>query len=102
MDWIKEPYLGPKIIPKSKEVIRNLRRKKICAGIYVITTAANESNLLDIYESSQLLQPALRKQRITVVGVAQGKEEALELVTKIIDTVYKATGNFDVKKYLLG
>jgi hypothetical protein len=49
-----------------------------------------------------LLQPYYKKadRDIFVVGIANGKDEAYEVVRDIIDDVYSHTGAFDIKKYL--
>ena len=37
---------------------------------------------------------------IYVIGIAEGKKEALELVRDIIDEVYSNTGGFNISQYL--
>ena len=39
-------------------------------------------------------------EEIYVVGLAKGRDEALNLVRDIIDEVYNATGGFDIREYL--
>lgn len=99
MKFNKELYFGEKASLSQKELIKVLKKKKLLIGLYVITTASNESNLLDIYEATQFLQPSLSKNNFMVVGIALGREEALAVVTQIIDDIYQQTGGFDIKKF---
>ena len=47
------------------------------------------------------MQRGYPKRKIFVVGLAKGYEEALEVASSIIEEVYRQTGGFDVRKYLL-
>ena len=33
------------------------------------------------------------------VGIAKGKEEALELITDMVQTIYEETGELNIKEY---
>jgi len=65
---------------------------------------SSEENLLDITSANFLLQPYFKKKinldKIYVVGLAKGREEALYLVRDIIDEVYSNTKGFDIAGYL--
>ncbi len=84
-------------------------QKKICTKlqwnigqlrVHVIALASG-NNLLEIYHCAFLKQKGCRRKDIFVVGIAEGYEEALILSQKIIDDVYKKTGNVEVKEYIL-
>lgn len=68
-------------------------------GIYFITLASNEENLFDIFHAAHLKQPAFARQKLYVVGIAAGYEEALELVQRMAEDIYRATGGFRVREY---
>ena len=68
-------------------------------SIYFITLASNRKNLFDIFHAAHLKQPAFYKQDLYVVGIASGYEEALELVQRMIDDIYRKTGGFAVREY---
>lgn len=61
-------------------------------SIYFITLASNRENLFDIFHAAHLKQPAFYKQDLYVVGIASGYEEALELIQRMIDDIYRKTG----------
>lgn len=71
---------------------------------FLITLPSSEENLLDITSANFLLQPYFKKKinldKIYVVGLAKGREEALYLVRDIIDEVYSNTKGFDIAGYL--
>lgn len=101
MVWHEKLYVGESIIHKTSKV-----KWKIChnAGqlnIYVISLASNEQNLLDIISAKELLQKGYPKNHMYVVGLAKGYDEALEVAASIVDEVYRNTGTFAVRHYLM-
>lgn len=69
--------------------------------IYLITLSQNEEDQLDIFHNSMLKQELLRKVDYQVVGIARGREEALEIVRRITDDCMKQTGTVNIRQYLL-
>ena len=86
------------------KVLGHVIKKRLSFDTYLITLPSNTSNILDIYSSNILLQSHYKKKYITediyVIGIAEGKKEALELVRDIIDEVYSNTGGFNISQYL--
>lgn len=101
MYWCKKIYYGERALENQKELLKNLKRKKWSLGVYVITLPENDKNLLDIFETIQFEQPAFRKKKLTVVGIAIGKDEAFTLVQEIVQDVHNLTGGFGIKEYFL-
>ena len=56
--------------------------------------------ILDIIEVYTLQQPAINTEDMTVVGIAFGKEEAMEVVRRIVDDTYRELGEIDIIRYL--
>jgi len=69
-------------------------------GVYLITLSSNNENLLDIFDSSLILQPHYKREDMFIVGIACGYDEAVEVATQIIDELYRNTGDFDIRQYL--
>jgi len=67
---------------------------------YLITLPTNSSNLLDILPSWNLKWTFIRQGCPMIIGIADGYEEAAYLVSSIVWEVYKATGAFEIEKYL--
>lgn len=101
MYWCNKIYYGDRASENQKELLKNLKYKKWSLGVYVITLPENEHNLLDIFETIQFKQPSFRKKKLTVVGIAVGKDEAFALVQRIVQDVYEQTGGFGVKDFFI-
>ena len=99
MQWAENLYLSDKTAKKKDKIIKKANRGVGMVSIYFITLASNRENLFDIFHAAHLKQPAFYKQDLYVVGIASGYEEALELVQRIIDDIYRKTGGFAVREY---
>lgn len=99
MRWYENLYFGEGAKKDGVRIVKRLQAGKLQPDVYVITLAANEQNLLDIYPSYVLLQPYYQKQDLLVIGLAAGRKEAQELVAKIVDEVYQKTSEVAVRQY---
>ncbi len=104
MKWYKGLYLGEKAGKVKYKILGKVVRSRFQADTFLIMLPSNSSNILDILPAAYLNQPHFNnkfyKKEIYVVGIAKGRDEALELVRSIVDEVYQATGGFDVSGYL--
>lgn len=100
MKWYKNLYLGETIAPKKYQIINKIKKNKLTLDVYVIALASNSQNLLDVIATWELKQPGYPKEQIRIIGLAQGKKEALEIVTCIVDEVYQKTGDVKIQDYL--
>jgi hypothetical protein len=100
MRWYRNLYLGPNAACNIQKIRENAATGKWMASVYYITLASTEGNLLDIFHNTMLKQALFaRTQRTDIVGVAEGRAEAVELVQKIIGDVYEQTGGFDMASF---
>jgi hypothetical protein len=97
--WNSRLYVGDKMKKKKDKVVASINKREATFGIYCITFASHPSNLFDIMDANELLFPHYKKMEIRIVGLAKGKEEAIELVKGMLLEVYKETGDFDVRSY---
>lgn len=100
MKWYKNLYYGEMIAPKARQIVKKIKKNKLTPDVYVIALASNPDNQLDLIATWELLQPGYPKEDIRIIGLAQGKNEALQLVTYIVDEVYQKTGDVKVQEYL--
>lgn len=104
MIWYENLYIG-KSIPKKNAKIRRLKRKidqKTCfTNAYIIVLCMYGTNLLEIIPARELCQKAYPKQNLYVVGLAKGYGDALETAAWIVADIYKKTGSFEVKRFIL-
>ncbi len=97
--WATRLYVGDKMKKKKDKAVTDINSKKLTLGVYCIAFASHPANLFDVMEANELLFPYYGKLDIFVVGIAKGKEEAIELVHQMVMEVYNNTGDFDVRTY---
>ena len=100
MRWYKHLYVGEMAKRKRYPLISRIRYQKLQKDAYVITLPEHGKNLLDIYPSYVLLSSWMKKENLLIVGIACGKEEAMETAGRIIMETYRNTGTFEVSQYL--
>lgn len=104
MKWYKGLYLGEGAKSEKYKIFGKVMKGRFHKDTFLILLPSNSENLLDIISANELLQPHYRKKmyhdELYVLGIAKGREEALELVRLIIDEVYHATGGFDISGYM--
>lgn len=104
MKWYRKLYLGENAKKAKYKVFGLIRKRRFQKDTFLIMLSHNPDNLLDIMSANYLLQPYFKKRKnikdIYVIGLAKGKDEALELVRTVIDEVYTQTGAFDIRGYL--
>ena len=86
---------------KQADIIKKIENDKWQMNIYLVALTKNEKNHMEIFHSVLLIQKALSKEDLFVVGIANGYFEALELVEKITQEVYDETGGVDIRNYIL-
>lgn len=97
--WAKKMYFDTHVKKRKRRIMWAVKAGKVLPGIYCITLSSNPHNLLDIIEVNQFQFPYYKKQEIYVLGLTLGKANAYELVTQMIDEVYKSTGDVKVREY---
>lgn len=100
MRWYRKLYLGPNAAQNIQKIRKKAASGRTMAGVYYITLASAQDNLLDIFHNAMLSQPLFEEVQCTdVVGVAEGKQEAIRLVETMIQDIYSRTGGLDVRSY---
>lgn len=102
MVWYDKLLTGRHAGRRRKRIIADLESGKHIPGVYLITLAQNPDELLDIIPALMVNTPWFHSDDLLVLGLAAGRKEALSLVRDMVDTVYQATGSFDMKQYYLG
>ena len=68
-------------------------------SVYFIAVEANPDNLFESFHAAHLKESAFYRQKRYIVGIASGYDEALELVQRMVEDVYRETGGFQVREY---
>ena len=100
--WSSCLWIGDGIEKKKDRIKRRIEQGKPVLGVYLITEPSNKENLFDILDAKELCFPYYRKHSLTVYGLAEGKDEAEAMVVRMLEEVYRETGEFKVREYFLG
>ena len=92
LNWYKNLYIGDNAKKKPKKLIHKINQGAGVIDVYVITLAVNPEN--------SLMQSALRRNCPTIIGLAKGYEEALEIIEQIVNEVYQETGTAEIRTWL--
>lgn len=99
IQWASQLYVGVNMEEKKDNAIAMINNKQATYGVYCITFASQPDNLFDIMDANELLFPHYSKVKLTIIGLAKGREEAIMLVHDMLMEVYRETGAFDVRTY---
>jgi len=97
--WYSKLYIGEKAAPLYEKIYRSIEDEKYLPGVYLITIAGADKDQLDIFDSIRLFMPALRRRLKPVIGIAYGKDEALDLLRTIAENVRRETGSLYLRSY---
>ena len=99
--WYDNLYCGEKAAKGKLRLIHRLQKGKAEPNVYILTLPENrEQNILDIYSAITFKQNHFDKKVKYVVGIAKGRDEALDVVTRLVDDMYKSGNNFNIRDYL--
>lgn len=100
MNWYQNLYLGKNAEKRKDSLIEKLDVGQTNFPVYLITLAPEEANQLEILTAPNYWRQAARKGTPMVVGLALGMREAREVVRRMVEDTYRATGGADVRAYL--
>ena len=84
MRWYESLYVGEGLSGKAQAIRQNIEDGECPRSVYVITTALNGSDLLDIRHGRDLTKAFFREMNPLIVGIALGADEAAELAAIIV------------------
>lgn len=99
INWHKDLYVDDNLIIDKKKIMKRIEKNKITNGVFCITIASNENNLLDIINANELLFDYYKRKSNYIVALASSRKSAIDLVALIVTDVYKKTGGYDVRRY---
>ncbi|MFQ9515140.1 MAG: hypothetical protein ACLRZ9_04850 [Eubacterium sp.] len=101
MRWYDDLYVGYNLLDRKRQIMRKIKNGKVQFNKYVIALPFNDYDVLDIYPSNILIQKWYKDSDMVIVGIAEGMEEAMDMMQLIIMDCLNATGDVKVKKYIL-
>ncbi len=63
--------------------------------VHLITLAQNEADVFDIYPAALFKQYDFRRRDYVVVGIAESKEAAMQLVRQMIEDCAERSGSYE-------
>lgn len=99
MKWYDALWIGPQAARRKGRIISSIKQRKHVPGIWLIALAENPSEVLDIIPSDMLVKPSYPLENLYILGIASGKQEAFELVEKMVDYIYRETGTLNIREY---
>lgn len=101
MRYYKDLYVSERLQKKKDKIIGKLENGKVQFQIYLIVLAANRQNHLEFFDAVLMQQHWFgKKDDLTIVGLADGYGEAVQIVTEIVNDVLKETGGTDIRGYI--
>lgn len=94
-------YVSELLKKRKNKVLTGLMERKLQPGITVITLASGAQNHLEFFSALMLQQHFYDEKDLFVVGLAEGHEDAAELVGQIVQEVLDETGGTDIRCYIL-
>ena len=84
LKWYRNLYLGDNARKAKYKTFGLISKNRLTIDTYIIAISDNPDNILDIYSANMLKQPHFKnksyRDKVYVVGLAMGRNEALELV----------------------
>lgn len=94
-------YLSDSIEPtKVISIKKKLEENPLFSKVVLITLSKNDSDQLDIFEAKLLIQPVFRDTERFVVGITKNKEEAVQIIEKIVRECLESRGDCNLKEFL--
>lgn len=100
LKWYSKLYIGENARKHQGQIITAVEDRRYQKDIYLLTLPLNPKNTMEIVPASNLIQKTVYNRTPMIFGVAEGYEEASELVRNIIQETYTATQTTDVASYL--
>lgn len=100
MKWAKHLLFGESTKEKKSKYVFKIKHNMKVHDMYVIVLPFTSNNQLEIIEVKTIQQKNYPTDNLTVVGIAKGYDEAVDVVCRLTDRVFKATGTADMRKYL--
>lgn len=94
-------YVSELLKKRKNKVLMGLMGRKPQPGVTVITLASGEQNHLEFFSALVLQQHFYDEKELFVVGLAEGYEDAAELIGQIVQEVLDKTKGTDVRGYIL-
>ncbi len=101
MEFYKDLYWGASLKKKKEKVLYRLEEGTVQLHLYLLVLPVQERNQLEFFDSLLLKQTWFADAAaLKVAGIANGYEEAVELVQQMTEDALRETGTANIRRYL--
>ena len=101
MQFMGDLYVGESISSNEYKLVEKVHKGQIVPNLYLITLSSSQDNMLELIPEWEALQKGYPKEVLKVVGIANGKKEAINMVQIILKESLLETGSADVRAFLI-
>ena len=100
MKWVTPLYIGKAASSKKAEIIRGIKAGNAPSDSYALILPPSGYDQLDIIRTLELKNDYYKNQEIIIIGIAFGRDDAIDLVARIVNDSMRLTGKADIKEFL--
>ena len=101
MKYYYNLYASDSIREKKLHILSRIEKNEFVLGKFLVVLTQNEKNHLEFFDSALVTQKMVEKDKLFVIGLADGYGGAVKIVESIVNEVLQATGGTDIRNYLL-
>lgn len=101
MKWLKDLYVGEKAQAKAKSLLRAAERGKKSSSdkCWLVALSAYPNAQLDLLSFKESRNKVYQGDKLTVLGLAASRAEAVSLVERMANDCLKNSGDIRMKAY---
>ncbi len=100
MRYLKKLYMGKNASAHPEQSLDDLRSGRFVSELYALTAPMSENDQAEIIRTSYLRQPYYLKKDPLIIGLAVGRDEALELLVRLTDDALARLGRPDIRAFI--
>ena len=100
MEFYNNLYISESLEHKKRSLIRQIKHKKACPGIFIIALPHTEHNQLECYSASMLKQKVYDTDDLFIVGIANGYFEALYIIKDMYEDFLLDHEDVNIRRYI--
>ena len=100
MQILDRVYKTNKLKYKSADIKLSLRRRQDVSHLFIIVQNLNCGGRVEFFNCAQFYQYADLHQDMVIIGFAESKSKAVELIASMTEEAVRERGNADLSAYL--
>ena len=97
--WYRTLYVDERLEKNLDKIIAKIESEQLTFQVFCIALASNSQNMLDIIDANELLFKHYKRNEICILGLARTRKNAISLVVKIVEEIYKKTNDIKIRDY---